>query len=259
MGLLEKAKNLSQWLASEDITKVAEEDLSSLVAAAMTNDAASGAFAIKKTITDVAHLPTYIFWCKMERFLRGIFRDFKEQVKMASRFDSTTDGYARFVSKLITILDQIEDTEKVDFFANLTRAFLLECIKTEELFYKLSKFLLICTYDELCFIRNCPYTYIETNTVMISALLQFGLFEQCHTVDEQTRYKLSGFAIALKQNSLNFNSELYEMKRISEYDDMKPLEILEPMSSKDILDILGASDDEIVLDGGTAKDILNNQ
>ena len=257
MGLLEKAKNLIRWLTNEDITKVANEDLSSLAAAAMNNDVAAGASAIKKTITDVAHLPTYIFWCKMEAFLRGTFHSFDDQVKMANKFDSTTDGYARFVSKLITVLDQIEDSEKVGFFANLTRAYLLDCIKSEELFYKLAKYLLICTYDELCFLRNCPYTYAETNSVMISALLQFGLFEQGDTVDGQTRYKLSGFAIALKQNSLNFHTELQGMKRISEYDDMKPLDILEPMSSQDIIDILNASDDEIILDGGTVGDAIN--
>lgn len=257
--LFDNAKALSLWLRNHDIKEYAADELTSVIAAALTNDPASEVVAIRKTITDVAHLPTFIFWCKMEQFLRGTFHSFEDQVKMANKFDPTTDGYARFVAKLITVLDQIEDCEKVDFYANLSRAFLLECIKSETLFHKLAKFILICTYDELCFIRDCPYEYAEPNSVMISALLQYGLFEQGETVDGKTRYKLSGFAKALKQSSLNFNPELHGMKRITGYEDIEPIETFEPISSQDILDIFNSSDEEIILNGGTAEDLLKKQ
>lgn len=239
MGLLEKAKNLIRWLTNEDITKVAKEDLSSVVAAAMNSDVATGASAIKKTITDVAHLPTYIFWCKMEAFLRGTFHSYEDQINMANKFEPCSDGYAKFVSKQIMLIDKVESFEKVDYFANLTRAYLLECISTETLYFKLAKYLTQCTDEELQFIRDCSYEFIDENTVMISALYQYGLFEQGETINGKTRYRLSSFAKALKLNCLNFRKENSGIASIRDYCDMQPLNISETASIEEVKNYLG--------------------
>lgn len=247
MGLIESAKNLISFLKSEEIQKVAKADFTSIIAANLTNDPAGNVAAIKKTITDVAHLPTYLFWNKMERYLRGTFHCFEDQIKMADRFDQNTETYAKFVVNIISIVDKIEVDEKIDYFANLTRAFLLGCIKSEQLFYKLSKFLLLCTYDELRYLQEMDYTFVSGNTVMISALYQFGLFVQGDTTDKLTQYKLSEFAKALKQNSLNFYNELHGEKRIGDYQDMSPIDIPEPANMEDILKVV---DGNLILDAG---------
>lgn len=221
MELVNGIKNFIQILKDKSIQEMASDDLKVTIAAAIAGNPAETAMAIKKTITNIAHLPTYLFWNKMERFLRGTFHSFADQVKMANRFDSTTDDYAMFTIKLVSILDKIEIEEKVDYYANLTRSFLLECID-EELLFKLAKFILQCTMDELQFLQRVDYSYTSPNSIMISALFQYGLIEQGESVNKIKRYKLSDFAKALKQNSLNFYNELNGMKRIGSYTDMKP-------------------------------------
>ena len=221
MSLLSGIKNLTEMLKKKPIQKYASDDLKELVASALSNNPFETAAAIKKTISDIAHLPTFLFWNKMERFLRGTFQSFEDQIKMAARFDPTTDDYAKFTVKLVSILNQIDIEEKVDYYANLARAFLLEQID-ETLFFKLSKFLLQCTMDELLFLQRIEYTYTSPNNMMVSALFQYGLIEQGETQDGTRMYKLSDFAKALKQNGLNFYSELNGMERIGSFDDMKP-------------------------------------
>ncbi len=221
MSYIDKAKNLIRFLSNKSIKDMASDDLKITIAACISGDPVGKAEAIKKTITDIVHFPTYMFWDKMERFLRGTFHDFDDQIKMASRFDPETDDYAKFTVNLVSILNQIDIDEKVDYYANLARAFLQECLD-KELFFKLSKYLLQCTMDELSFLQRAELNYTSTNSMMVSALFQYGLMEQTESINGERRYKLSDFAKALKQNSLNFYNDLSGTQRISSYKDMKP-------------------------------------
>lgn len=44
---------------------------------------------------------------------------------MAAKFNDDNKKYNKFVKRLIHLLDQLDDDQKVDYFAALTRAFLL--------------------------------------------------------------------------------------------------------------------------------------
>lgn len=215
-------ENIVSFLQSKEINGITDDLAEQLIIAA-TGGPAEKALAIKNTIKDITHLPTYIFWYKMERFLRGTFYSMEDQVKMARKFDPNTDEYARYVEDLIQFVDQIENIEKVDYYAALTRAFLLTEME-KRLYYKLSKFLLLCTRDELEYVRIVPYDFHSENTAEISALYQFGLFTQSEDTDEtNTVYVLSDFAKALKQNCLNFEEGVGIEKRLVSYDSLKPL------------------------------------
>lgn len=143
--------------------------------------------------------------------------------------------------KQVSLIDKIEDREKIPFFASLTRAFLLEQIGSSAMYFKLAQFITQCTFDELLFLQNCDYAYADANSAMISALYQYGLFEQGETVNEITRYRLSDFAKALKMNSLNFYNGLQGIQRISDYSDMKPLSLPKPMTWGDFTAMDGGS------------------
>ena len=68
---------------------------------------------------------------------------------------------------------------------------------------------------------------------MISSLYQYGLFMQSED-DDETRYVLSDYGKALKQNSLNFDEGLQGQKRFSTYGDMAPLNLLEAATWEDM-------------------------
>ena len=123
------------------------------------------------------HTPTILFWDKMQRYMFGTFRDYAEQVKMAGKFSEDNKDYERFVKRQIHLINEIDDDKKVDYFAQLTRCYLLTEMDNA-LYYKLAKFLIMCTPEELDYIASFDYEGTTQLTAMVSSLYQYGLFEQ---------------------------------------------------------------------------------
>jgi hypothetical protein len=183
------------------------------------------------------HAPTVLFWDKMQRYMFGTFRDYSEQVKMASKFNCHNNDYENFVKKQIYLINEINDDQKVEYFAQLTRCYLLTEMDNA-LFYKLARFLTICTSEELCYIASFKYDETTELTAMVSSLYQYGLFEQQGKENGGVDYVLSGFAKALKSNSLNFDEEISDREKIVSYAQITPLNISEPMTFEDLNDII---------------------
>lgn len=102
-----------------------------------------------------------------------------------------------------------------------------------DLYYKLARFINLCTSDELDYIKNFDYNSKAKINAVISSLYQYGLFEQSESNDGAD-YVLSGFAKALKNNCLNYDEGLNSRDRILSYDQIPPLNIAEPISFKKI-------------------------
>lgn len=159
------------------------------------------------------YTPTILFWDKMQRYMFGTFRDYAEQVKMAGKFNEDNKDYERFVKRQIHLINEIDDDKKVDYFAQLTRCYLLTEMDNA-LYYKLAKFLIMCTPEVLDYIASFDYEGTTQLTAMVSSLYQYGLFEQQEKQHGGVSYALSGFAKALKYNGLNFNEGTSGEKRI---------------------------------------------
>ena len=195
------------------------------------------------------HTPTILFWDKMQRYMFGTFRDYTEQVKMAGKFNEDNKDYEKFVKRQIYLINEINDDKKVDYFAQLTRCYLLTEMENA-LYYKLAKFLVMCTSEELDYIASFGYEETTNLTVMVSSLYQYGLFEQQEKQHGGVDYVLSGFAKALKYNSLNFNEGISGRNRIVSYSQITPLSISEPMTWEDIDNVF--SGNKIIINGNEA-------
>ena len=160
---------------------------------------------------------------------------------MASKFNYDNGDYAKFVKKQIHLINEINDDKKVDYFAQLTRCYLLTEMEAA-LFYKLASFLTMCTPEELDYIASFDYNKKTELTAMISSLYQYGLFEQHEKEHGGVDYVLSGFAKALKSNSLNFNEGTDGRDRILSYAQIAPLSIAEPASWSEVMDQLELED-----------------
>lgn len=231
---------LQAILSDEDLQNYAGDGFWNLIQAVVTSDPFSGATAMKNAKELVFHMPTVLFWDKMKRYLTKTFHCYKDQVKMAGKFYPDQNvKYQEFVKRQIHLLNSLDDDMKVDFFAALTRCFLLTELELP-FFSKLSKFISICTVEELLFLKDCPADYKGGNSVMISSLYRYGLFVQDTDDDaDTTYYELSDFAQALKQNCLNFDDGLKGNRRVESYEQMKPLNILEVASDPAINALLG--------------------
>ncbi|WP_147398949.1 hypothetical protein [Blautia sp. OF01-4LB] len=119
------------------------------------------------------------------------------------------------------------------------------------MYYKLARFLIMCTPEELDYIASFDYEETTNLTAMVSSLYQYGLFEQQERKNGGVDYVLSGFAKALKNNSLNFNEGISGRDRIVSYSQISPLSISEPMTWEDLDDVF--SENEIVIDGNGSR------
>ena len=152
---------------------------------------------------------------------------------MAGKFNYDNGDYEKFVKKQIHLINEINDDKKVDYFAQLTRCYLLTEME-DALFYKLARFLTLCTPEELDYISSFGYEETTALTAMVSSLYQYGLFDQKEKENGGVDYILSGFAKALKSNSLNFDEGTAGRVRILSYEQIAPLSISEPMTFEDL-------------------------
>ena len=231
--LKKQTEALSKILSNDDLQTYAGDAFWNLIQAVVTSDPFAEIAAIKDVKDIIFHIPTILFWDKMKRYLLGTFSCFEDQVKMAAKFNEDNHKYTDFVKKQIHLINEIDDDKKIDYFAALTRCFLMTSLN-EDLFFKLSKFIIICTPDELEFLKDIPLTYDSKNTAIISSLYQYGLFVQGNYKNGDVVYVLSDFGKALKQNSLNFDDGLDGNNRITSYEEIEPLNLPEPMSESEI-------------------------
>ena len=152
--------------------------------------------------------------------------------------------------KPIHLINEMNDDGKIDYFAMLTRCYLLNEME-EALYYKLARFINICIPEELEYIKDFDYNRKSKLNTIISSLYQYGLFDQDEKEHGGVDYVLSSFAKALKSNSLNFDEGLNCTDRILSYSQMSPLKIAEPATWEDIGNII--NNNEVVINGASHK------
>lgn len=227
--MLEKQiQELQIILRDKNLQEYAGDCFWNLIEAVISQDAFAGVSTIKNVKDLVFHMPTILFWDKMKRYLFGTFHDYDDQVKMAEKFNKDNKKYNEFVKRQIHLINEIDEDMKIDFFANLTRAFLLTTLE-EDLFFKLAKIILTCTLAELEYIKNFETGRNVDNSAVVSSLYHYGLFVQADDEDE-IKYTLSDYAIALKQNALNYDEGMKGEKRLTGYGDIASLAIGESTS-----------------------------
>ena len=122
-------------------------------------------------------------------------------------------------------------------------------LSPERLFVlQFSVYIILVSSLTICFIKSYAYDKKSEINVVISSLYQYGLFDQAINEKGNTLYVLSGFAKALKDNSLNFDDGLQGRVRILTYEQIPPLNIAEPATYNDIASTLN-NDDDLFING----------
>lgn len=238
---------LTTILKNEDLQNYAGDAFLNLIKVITMGDVEAGLTAAKDIGEIIFHTPTILFWDKMKRYLYGTFMDYNEQVKMAEKFNVDNNRYEEFVKRQIHLINEMNDDKKIDYFAMLTRSYLLTDLENA-LFYKLANFINICTPNELEYLQNISDDFKSDNNVMISSLYQYGLFVQKEKETGGITYILSDFAKALKHNALNFDNGLNGQKRLLSYEQLAPLPITEPTTWETLQESLKG--EPLILDGG---------
>lgn len=237
---------LTAILKDKDIREYSGDAFWNIIKAVVLGDVGALLDATNDLKDILFHTPTVLFWDKMQRYLFGTFRDYSDQVRMSAKFTEDNSEYEAFVKKQIHLINEMNDDRKIDYFAMLTRCFLLTDME-DALYYKLARFINICTPEELEYIKSFDYEKKSEINAVISSLYQYGLFDQAEKEHGGVDYVLSGFAKALKDNSLNFDEGLHGRVRILSYEQIPPLNIAEPATWDDIDSIINNND--VVING----------
>ena len=135
---------LTTILKDKDIRNYSGDTFWSIIKAVVLGDVGALLDATKDVKDILFHTPTVLFWDKMQRYLFGTFRDYSDQVRMAKKFSKDDSDYKKFVKKQIHLVNEMNDDLKIDYFANLTRCYLLTDLE-DALYYKLVRFISMCT------------------------------------------------------------------------------------------------------------------
>ena len=133
---------------------------------------------IGKNLVSLPHLiQQELFWNKFYKYIMGIKEDSKFAVKFATKIANTEDRN-EFSRRIISIVDKIEETRKIDYIINATRALCWNQITRSE-FFRICHAIEKVYIDDLIFILENynPKKYFAED-ITVTELTSFGLMWQ---------------------------------------------------------------------------------
>ncbi len=133
---------------------------------------------IGKNLIALPHLiQQELFWKKFYKYIMGIKEDPKFAVKFAEKITNAEDR-SEFSRRIISIVDKIEETEKIDFIINATRALCWNRITRSE-FFRICHAIEKVYIDDLIFIlENYSPKKHFAEDISVTELTSFGLMWQ---------------------------------------------------------------------------------
>lgn len=212
--LNEFVSNVATVIKDKDIQSLAVEGAENLFIGIATKDTTSFSTVAKDIREIVLSIPNVIFADKMYRFLTKAFSDYEQQVMFASKFEKDAPKYNDTVKKIVQIIDKIDFDEKIDWFANLTRAVCLGCIDVDK-YIKLSTVISILTVDDLKALKYYYGKKDEKENPTLSNYYSYGLTTKITPTTYGTltsKHSLSASGIELLKYGVDFeNCEKYKM------------------------------------------------
>lgn len=233
----EQVDILTDAIQSEKLQNYFHDGIWNLIKLILFKDPAAAVEMGMDVKSILFHMPTAMFWAKMERYLKGTFCSYEDQIKLSAKFSEDNKGYKEFVKKHINLINSIELDDKVDYLSNLTRCFFLFDMDVP-LYFRLTRFIENCTSDELEFLRDLTYDARLENNAVVSILIIQGLIIQEQDEQNHTHYVLSSFGRLLKKCALNFREDGCVINGSLKYKDIAGIPQMEPVASEDIDDLI---------------------
>jgi len=154
-----------------------------------------------------------IFWDKMKRFLLGTYIDYEAQINMSAKFSRDNEDWIDFTKRQIHILNEIDDDIKIDYYANCTRAFLLEMID-KPLYFKLATILKSTVREDLDYLaKNIDNKGQLPYNIYSLSLTQHGLVSVSYSSGYggtgKRHQNFTPLAECVDKFAINFGSDRY--------------------------------------------------
>jgi len=252
VGFCEIINSVIGFVKSKEVKAYAGESTENFASIILSEDPVSIGKQVVATGKLLFSIPDIIFWDKMQRFLSGVYVDYEAQLKMCRKFDND-EKYADFTKRQIHILNELDDDKKVDFFANLTQAVLLELIDLP-LYFKLATVLKVTTREELDYLSANIKRRESVIDVYMVSLLQNGLvmkYDQGRGfwMDEpyNDTYDFTSLAQCLDMFAIEFrNEQKYRYSGMTKLQDLTTVGLNQAENAKRFLASNGKTNKETI-------------
>lgn len=223
MSVLDKiVENLLCIVKSEETKKFVESSAENIASICLTGDLQSGILQESKDFVKYAgSIKDILFWEKMKEWLTGIYNDPQMEIKASSKFTEDNSKLYEYTKRQIQYIAEIDEIEKINYYANLTRSWLMGYIKTS-VYFKLVYLLKVFTLEELDYLKK---NYTENEIMEVNFYIrEFSLYGLIDVIEEtsegNTTYKYSDLSKVFLYSGIDYGNYPIKFDHIG-LEDMK--------------------------------------
>lgn len=186
---------LIEIFKAKETKEFAGKSVENMAKICMTGDIKSTINEAVETGKYIGNIKDVLFWNKIKKWLQNTYDSPDMEAKLSSKFTEDELKYKKYTKRQLQFIAQIDEEEKIDYYANFTRAWLLGCIDSS-LYFKMSYLLKVFTLEELEYLKD-NYKSGELTDVnfYIREFSLYGLIDIVETTNlGNSSYKYSDMA-----------------------------------------------------------------
>lgn len=186
---------LIEIFKAKETKEFAGKSVENMAKICMTGDIKSTINEAVETGKYIGNIKDVLFWNKIKKWLRNTCDSPDMEAKLSSKFTEDELKYKKYTKRQLQFIAQIDEEEKIDYYANFTRAWLLGCIDSS-LYFKMSYLLKVFTLEELEYLKdNYKSGEITDVNFYIREFSLYGLIDIVETTNlGNSSYKYSDMA-----------------------------------------------------------------
>lgn len=186
---------LIEIFKAKETKEFAGKSVENMAKICMTGDIKSTINEAVETGKYIGNIKDVLFWNKIKKWLRNTCDSPDMEAKLSSKFTEDELKYKKYTKRQLQFIAQIDEEEKIDYYANFTRAWLLGCIDSS-LYFKMSYLLKVFTLEELEYLKdNYKSGEIMDVNFYIREFSLYGLIDIVETTNlGNSSYKYSDMA-----------------------------------------------------------------
>ena len=149
----ELVDNLVIILKSTETKKFVHKSGENIATMCLNKDILSGGKQIADTVQYVSGVRDILFWDRMKAWLENTYSSPEMEIEIASKFTEDEAKYKQYTKRQIEYIAQTDEEEKIIYYSNLTRAWLIGLYDTA-VYFKLAYLLKVFTLEELEYLKE---------------------------------------------------------------------------------------------------------
>lgn len=224
MKVTDMAKNLKVIVLSGETKEFLKKVPADIGKFLLFGDVQSG---IEDTAEYISSIKDINFWEQISMWLKDSYGVEEIPANLSNKFSEDNENFEKYTERQIETVMNLGQSQKIKYYADLTRAWLMGFIKTD-MYFKFSNLLERLILEELEYLKEHIDKNISSFDYYISQFLKYGLVEiKDQEVNESITYIYSDLARKFVSYCLNYEKETGNDAKIG----LSDIKVLEPSIS----------------------------